>query len=158
MPEGIVVGVSVQEGCEFVEVVDDGVAGEDVAEDVKAEMAEMIDGMKAVKLHLVDAPHKSPFPEFPGLGQGEKSCIVVPKAEVQLDREGHVWVKGVAAPGPSLEAGQGGTMVRSTVVLSEVGLIANGLKGCLGTRDVIRWAKEVEVGLHAQARVGDVVG
>ena len=158
LPEGVVVSMSVEEGRELVDVVNDGVAGEDVAEDVKAEMAEVIDGVEGEEFDIVDGADDSALPELGGLGYGEESCAFVPEAEVQLDGERHVGVEGVAAPSPALRAGHGGGVVGATIVLPEVGLIAEGFEGGLRAWDMVGWAEEIDVGLHAQSRVGDVIG
>lgn len=64
LPENVVFGMRLKEDSQLINVMDDPFAKEDIAEDVKGEMAEMVDLTKAVEREsVVDSARDSAVPE-----------------------------------------------------------------------------------------------
>src|SRR5215475_4165307 len=78
IPEGIVAGTGVEEHGEFIDVVHDPVAQKQVAEDVEAEVSEVIDGIEREELHSGEVTLHAAIPEAICLGKSEKGDLFIP--------------------------------------------------------------------------------
>src|SRR5450755_4553640 len=83
--------------------------------------------------------------------------MLVPHPDVNVNRERHLWIKCVPAPFPVTGSDHGGQVACTAVILRSLSGISKSEQSLYGSVDKFWRAVEIDIRLHAQTGMGDVV-
>lgn len=93
LPKALVVCAGMKEEGQLANVMNDPISKKEIAQDVKREVGEVVDGVQARKREPIDLSRRAPLPkEFSVLNANVRDALV-PEAKVQLYPKRHLRVE-----------------------------------------------------------------
>jgi hypothetical protein len=127
-PEGSVPGSLVEERRQFADVMEHSPPGEQFAEDMQREIAEVIDGRERRECEVSEFAGDSAVPEVIHLRKWDQRYLGIPQAEVEVEGEGHIGINEIGAGPPASKASEGGHVVGVAVgFFGAGGFVSDGL-------------------------------
>lgn len=157
LPKLILMSVAVKKLGQLENVVNDPIAPDDSSYDMQCKVAEMIDGTERGEANALESSVLPSAPEGLDFRHFDEQGAFVPKAKMQLDRRRHIGVIRITLPFPTPQSRERGKVIGSQKIVIVHGRVTDGLERSLGLCNLADRAEDVEVALHPETRMFDIV-